>query len=339
LGGDLAVILVICAFLASSYAGASSPARATAVAYALVSVALFATPNQMGDNDARFAAYIGVPLALYYLVDRDPTDGSRHWWARFPVLKLPRRWRVPRPVSLGFASLMVVCLVVWEWSPITEAVSADAHGPPSTAAYYRPLLAELTALSRGRPVRVEVPPTLRHWEAAYIAPTFPLARGWERQLDVAYDPIFYIPGALTARSYRSWLFANGVSYVALPDARLDYAGVAEAQLLRGGTVMGLQPVWQDSDWRVWRVVGSTGLASAPGRLVTLGPAQVTVRFSRPGTSELRLRWSSHWSLSPAAAATACLAQAPGQWSWLRSARAGEVRLMVSLGDGDHGRCQ
>jgi len=236
------------------------------------------------------------------------------------------------------AGLLGVVLVAWQWSPIIEAVSAEAHGPPSTAAYYGPLLAKLSTLSDDRLVRVEIPPTLHHWESAYVAPTFPLARGWERQLDVAYNSIFYLPGALTARSYRSWLLANGVSYVALPDARLDYAATAEASLLRSGTVPGLQPVWQDRNWRVWRVEGSAGLASPPGQVVALGPAEATVRFSRPGSSELKLRWSSHWSLTPEEAATACLAPAPGQWTWLRSARPGELRLVVSLGNGDDGPC-
>ncbi len=44
----------------------------------------------------------------------------------------------------------------------------------------------------GGPIgRVEIPSTYRHWEAAYAAPKVLLARGWERQLDIAYNPIFY----------------------------------------------------------------------------------------------------------------------------------------------------
>lgn len=339
IGGDLAIILAVCAFLALQFTNAPRPIRATAVIYALVSTALFLTPNQMGDNGTRFAAYIGVPLVLYYLLSNRSSGASKGWRAKLPALRLPGGWPVPPPASLGIAVVIAVGLVAWAWSPIIEAVSAEAHGPPSTAAYYRPLLSELSTLSHDHVLRVEVPPTLHHWEAAYVAPTFPLARGWERQLDEAYNPIFYVPGALSARSYRSWLLANGVSYVALPDARLDYAGVAEASLLRSGTVKGLQPVWQDSHWRLWRVQGSTGLASPPAQVVTLGPAEATVRFSRPGTAQLKLRWSAHWSLTPAETATACLAQAPGQWTWLRSGRAGGLRLMVSLGDGDHGRCE
>jgi hypothetical protein len=338
LGGDLAIILVISAFLAGPFTNAARPVRAVAMIYALVSTALFLVPNQMGDNDSRFAAYIGVPLALYYLVGHGPSGTSKGWRAKLQIPRLPGHWPVPPPVSMGLASLMAVALVAWAWSPIVEAISAEAHGPPSTAAYYRPLLAELSTLSQDHPIRVEVPPTLHHWEAAYVAPTFALARGWERQLDVAYNPIFYLPGALTGRSYRSWLIANGVSYVALPDARLDYAAVAEASLLLSGTVKGLQPVWHDSDWRLWRVRGSAGLTSPPAEVVALGPARATVRFSRPGTVELKVRWSPHWSLTPSETATACLAQAPGRWTWLRSARAGDLQLMVSLGNGDHGRC-
>ena len=338
-GPDLAVILAVCAFLGSPFSGASRAVRATAVVYALVSTTLFVVPNQMGGNDIRFGAYIGVPLALCYLAGRRPSGPGRGWRARLPLRRSHGRWPLPPPVSAGMAGLLGVVLVAWQWSPIIEAVSGEAHGPPSTAAYYRPLLAELSALSHHDPVRVEIPPTLHHWEAAYVAPTFPLARGWERQLDVAYDGIFYVAGALTARSYRSWLLDNGVSYVALPDTRLDYAATAEASLLRSGTVPGLQPVWHDRNWRVWRVQGSAGLASPPAQVVALGPSEATVTFSHPGLSELKLRWSSHWSLTPEEAATACLAPAPGQWTWLRSPGPGELRIVVSLEGGDHGQCQ
>ena len=68
--------------------------------------------------------------------------------------------------------------------------------------------------------RVEIPSTYRHWEAAYAAPQVLLARGWERQLDIVYDPIFYSK-PLTEQSYHAWLTSNGVAFVALPDARLD----------------------------------------------------------------------------------------------------------------------
>ena len=47
------------------------------------------------------------------------------------------------------------------------------------------------ARTAARGVRVEVPPTANHWESAYLATQFELARGWLRQLDTTRDDIFY----------------------------------------------------------------------------------------------------------------------------------------------------
>ena len=110
-----------------------------------------------------------------------------------------------------------------------------AGDPETQSSFYQPLLAELAAWRPG-PVRVEIPPTLDHWEAAFVAPHVSLARGWERQLDIADNPIFYTPGALTPTSYQGWLNYNGVTYVALPAAPLDYAAQTEGTLLRSGQV-------------------------------------------------------------------------------------------------------
>ena len=103
-------------------------------------------------------------------------------------------------------------------------------------------------------------------------------RGWERQLDIAYDPLFYQAGPLTPTEYRTWLLANGVSFVALADAQLDYAATAEAGLLRSGEVKGLRAVWHTASWQLWTVVGSHGLATGPATVVALSPAR-----SRCGT--------------------------------------------------------
>lgn len=342
-GGDLAVVVALCALMwAPALAGATA-VRAAAILYGLVSIALFLAKTQMGDNDARFAAYIGVPLALAYLWGRPKRASLGPGRPRRPrPRRPPGGWRRPNGGPRWGRALSAVLvgsgLVVWEWAPMAEAVSSVAHGASSTPGFYHPLSAELAVLSGGRPVRVEVPPTLHHWESDYVAAKFPLARGWERQLDMAYDPIFYTPGALDARTYRSWLLANGVSYVALPAAPLDYAATGEARLLRSGRVPGLRPVWHNPDWLVWRVEGSPGLASGPARVVRLGPGGLTASFYRPGTAVLRVRWSAHWSLPPAQAATSCLAQAPGGWVSLTTSRPAALRLSAVPFEGNHGRC-
>ena len=55
-----------------------------------------------------------------------------------------------------------------------------------------------------------------------MAPRFPLARGWERQLDIKYNGLFY--GApLTPATYEAWLHELAVRFVAVSDADIDYS--------------------------------------------------------------------------------------------------------------------
>ena len=85
---------------------------------------------------------------------------------------------------------------------------AAVDGSPATsAAYYRPLERFLAGLGGG-PVRVEVPLTRSHWEAALLAPHVALARGWEKQLDSRYDGLL-LRRRLSASSYRDWLRPRG----------------------------------------------------------------------------------------------------------------------------------
>jgi hypothetical protein len=323
--GDLAVVLVISAIVASPWLRAPRPVRVGAVAYGAMSVALFAVRTQMGGNDVRFAAYVGAPLILCYA---HRALGQRPRVSRF----LPRRAAVAAAVAL------IVSLVAWDWAPMVEAVERANNGPPSRASYYSPLLVELGRLSGGRPVRVEIPPMAHHWESAYVAPSFPLARGWERQLDLSYAPIFYQPGRLRADAYRGWLLANGVSYVALAAAPLDFAAVREGALLRSGTVPGLERVWHNPDWQVWIVVGSAGLASAPAQVTALRPDNVDVAFASPGSSIVKVRWSPYWSLSAGRGRTACVWRSAGGWTGVRSNVAATVELDIALRAPEHGDC-
>jgi hypothetical protein len=333
--GDLVVVLAICALLASPPLRAARPLRAGALLYAAVSIGVFAFPNQMGGNDARLAAYVGVPLVICYLPGLiEAVAGRRATGAG----QAGGAGRLRQATAIVGAGVVALFLVVWHWSPIVEAFDSSANGPSSTAAYYRPLIGELDRLSKGEPVRVEIPPTVHHWESAYVAPAFPLARGWERQLDMAYNALFYKTGPLSPSAYRSWLLSNGVSYVAVANAPLDYAATAEVALLRSGDVKGLERVWHTAAWELWRVTGSPGLASGPARVVSLTPRSVVVHLSRPGQALLKVRWSPYWSLGPSSAAYACVRHGPDDWTALISARTGELQLSPSVIHADHGHC-
>ena len=115
----------------------------------------------------------------------------------------------------------ILSIIVVNWGPPWSGV-VNRTNPSSKAQFFAPVASYIEA--HDNPLgRVEIVPTAAHREAAYAAPSIPLARGWERQLDTADDPVFYVKGALTAQTYRSWLLDNGVRYVPLPDVKLDYA--------------------------------------------------------------------------------------------------------------------
>ena len=111
----------------------------------------------------------------------------------------------------------------------------------------------------GPPFRTEIPFTRFHWEAYVVATHFPLARGWERQLDSKDNAIFY-GGHLTAASYERWLHQNAVRFVAAPDAELDYSAKAEMTLIDRGLPY-LHEVMHSRHWRVYQVADATPIVA------------------------------------------------------------------------------
>jgi hypothetical protein len=165
----------------------------------------------------------------------------------------------------------------------------------------------------------------------------PLARGWERQLDEADNPIFYRPGSVTADAYRAWLLDNGVRFVALPSAPLDPAARAEGALVSSGQVPGMRLVWQSADWRLYQVEGSPGIVSGPARLVSETGASVHLEAGQPGDVTVRIRWSPDWVVADGAG---CVSKNDG-WMSVHVSRPGPVNLELSLGavlDPDRGAC-
>jgi hypothetical protein len=213
-----------------------------------------------------------------------------------------------------------VALCVWGawvvWGPVreTRAVAGDAS---TGAAYYAPV----RSFFRSAPVRVEVPLTRSHWEAALLAPSVSLARGWEKQLDERYDRVLLAHG-LTAASYQRWLLANAVAYVALPDAPLDPSGAQEGRLIRRGLPY-LQQVFASPHWRIYAVVGATPLLEGPARLVSLGHNRVRLLAYAPGSLLVRVHYSRYLALSRGAG---CVRQAPGGWTEVVARAPGPLTL-------------
>lgn len=275
--------------------------RAGIAIYALALVAAFALDTPMGGNAIRLGALFAGPVVAGAL------------WSRRPAV----------------VAALALPLLYWQWyPPIRDYLTA--RGDPSVAAsYYAPLLAFLERRAATEPpFRVEIPFTKNHWEAARVAPRVPLARGWERQLDVKYHGLFY-RSPLTAAGYRAWLDENAVRYVALADARLDGSARAEARLIRRGLPY-LRPVWRRGHWRVFEVSAARPLARGRGRLLRLDSDAFDLRADGPGTIDVAVRFTPYWAL---ARGDGCVERGPGDWTRLRIRRAGAVRVVTRFSPG------
>jgi hypothetical protein len=259
------------------------------VLYALACAAAFAIATPVGGNAVRLGALFAGPVA---------------------AATIPRR---------GLAALLALPLAYWQLQAPVRDVAVASGDRSVEAAYYAPVL----RLLDHRPGRVEIPFTRNHWEAARLAPHFPLARGWERQLDIATNPLFY-DGRLSAAAYEQWLHANAVSYVALPDARLDYSARREAALVRAGQPF-LTPIGRSRHWQLFAVTAPTPLASPPATLSGSSPQGFTLTFAAPGTSDVRIRFTPYWH-----ARGACVSRGPGGFTRVRAARAAVVEVGIEF---------
>jgi hypothetical protein len=89
----------------------------------------------------------------------------------------------------------------------------------------------------------------------------------------------------------------------------------------------LQPAWSSRHWRVYRVRGAAPLASGPGRLTELTPNSFSLEARRPGTFDVRVRWTRYWTLARGAG---CLRPGPDGFTRVTARRAGAVRVRAEL---------
>jgi len=224
---------------------------------------------------------------------------------------------------LGAAVLGAIAAVVWCFVPVISAVARASGDPSNQASYYKGLLGFLATQDPTRG-RLEIPFTREHWEAAYVAPAFPIARGWERQLDNAYNAQLYRP--LTASTYRQWLDASAVDLVAIPDVPLDYGGVAERDVLAHPPDY-LTEVYRDAHWRVYRVSDPTPMVTGPATLTSLGPTSMTLDFDTPGVATVKVHASTLWKTDSDAA---CIDGRSKTWLAVEASEPGAVTLTTGM---------
>jgi hypothetical protein len=300
--------------------------HATFALYLLVLLGCYVVPSPVGSNVVRFGVLF-APAMLIGCV----TIGDVQARVASLIALARRVGRVRRPryraaeLRSGIASSMLASCVAlmlgWQLTgPLSQSVGASLS-PSSRASFYQPVIRYVERADGARPVRIEVPFTSSHWDAAVLGAHFLLARGWERQLDTRYDALFYSP-SLSASAYRGWLLANGVSYVALSDAPLDFSSVQEAALIRTGLPF-LRLALRTAHWRIYEVRGAHALVSGPGSVRALNGDGFSIAARRSGRFLVRVHYTPYWAVVSGAAT---LGPATGGWTEVHVTHPGTIAV-------------
>lgn len=332
---ELAAAIAVAALLPQG--ALSAPAwrtlRIGATLYALALIASFIMHTPMGGNVVRLGAMFGpspvvgalwsARMQMSFALTRSAARRRSTHATKSDHERSRARGRLidGRLALLALAPL----LLYWQLASAIDDQVALAGDPTVQASFYAPLRAQLLRLAHGRPIRVEVPLTGAHWESAYL-PGGPIsiARGWERQLDTRYGALFY-RRAVASSEYEHWLHANAVAYVALPAARLDSAGQAEARLIEQG-LPSLREVWRARRWRLFEVLDATPLAQPPAKMLWIDPESFAIAVPHGGRYEVRLHWSPYWRLS---SARGCVSPAKNDFTDVRVSGGGTYRVEIA----------
>jgi len=276
--------------------------------YLVVSALIWLAPNPIGGNAVRLGALFGGPVLAAVV------------WARRPR------------VSAWFLALFMAGGLYWQVTASVSQIARSVGDPSTSRSYFQPPSQWLRAHG-GAGVRVEVPPTANHWESAYLASQVELARGWLRQLDTTRDDIFYKDDSrLTDAVYRGWLRRNAISYVALPDAPLDYSSVAERRLiLHDPPYLSLR--WSSPHWRIYAVRNPEPLVepigAAAAQTLWVGRQSFGLEVARPGDFLVRVNFTPYWSIKRGAG---CLLRR-GEWTVAHASHPGIFRVSADFSVG------
>jgi hypothetical protein len=278
--------------------------RRILIGYILASTLIWLVPNAMGGNAVRLGALFGGPVLAAVVLARRPH------------------------VATWFLVLAMVGGLYWQLTASVNQIARSVGDPSTASDYFDPAAGWLRAHG-GQGMRIEVPPTANHWESAYLAPKFELARGWLRQLDTTRDDVFYNQGGLTNATYSSWLRRNAISYVALPDAPLDYSSAAERRLILGAPAY-LDLRFSSPHWRIYSVEGAKPLVAPLGaaRAETLwvGRQGFTLNVTTPGEFLVRVNFTPYWSIARGAG---CILRR-GDWTVARASHPGVFRVAADF---------
>ncbi len=278
--------------------------RWVVLGYLLASTVIWLVPNAVGGNAVRLGALFGGPVLAAVVLSRRPR------------------------VAPWFLALFMAGGLYWQLTASVNQIARSVGDPSTASAYFEPAAAWLRGHG-GQGMRIEVPPTANHWESAYLAPSFELARGWLRQLDTTRDDVFYDQDELSHATYSSWLRRNAISYVALPDASLDYSSVAERRLILAGPGY-LSLRYRSPHWRIYQVRNPKPLVAplgpAAAQTLWVGRQGFALDVSRPGEFLVRVNFTPYWSIARGAG---CILRR-GDWTVARASHPGVFRVAADF---------
>ena len=231
------------------------------------------------------------------------------------------------PVVVAVAAIPLVALIAATASivlllpPVSITEVRERGDPALSAEFYAPLLNQLTA--RGVAGPIEVVPTQRRGEAAFVASVVAIAKGWSRQVDTGRNAIFY-DGTLDADTYRKWLDENAISYVAISQGPYDWSSPDEVTLVRRGLPY-LQAVWSDRTWTLYVVTNPRPVISSPGKVVARDAVSLKVSLPKPGEYVVRVRWSRYLTAS-----NGCMRPTEDGWSMIVVEHPGTAKIEGSF---------
>jgi len=327
--------VVLCAIVVLTAPSAWRTLRLGAAVYAAGVVLCYLIPTPIGTNVERLselAAPATLLAIMMYRTERragagaaEPDEGAAP--AVAPRLPLPWFTARRRMVALGLA--MAVAVSWLSGKTIADIVTNTSV--PEWAVKTDGVVNELKRLGAEQ-TRVEVVPARDHREAAILAPYINMARGWNRQADVERGRLFYEghggteepEGGFSASAYKAWLSQWAVGFVVLVNGEPDGPAKLEHALVSSGPSY-LQPVWEDANWKIYRVKNATPLVDKPASVVSADGANLVVRMPKAGEVTVRIAYSP-WLW----AENGCLTD-EGEFTKLTVEQPGDIRISSAYG--------
>ncbi|WP_327696862.1 hypothetical protein [Streptomyces sp. NBC_00459] len=348
--------VVLCAIIVLTAPSAWRTLRLGSAVYAVGVVLCYLIPTPIGTNVERLSE-LAAPATLLAIMmyrtgwgkdelrdgvqggeldgeqGREPNaerDRNRDRDAAQAALpRLPLPWFTPRRriVALGLA--MAISVSWLSGKTIADIVTNTTV--PEWAVKTDGVVNELKRLGAEQ-TRVEVVPARDHREAAILAPYINMARGWNRQADVERGRLFYEghggtaepEGGFSPEAYKAWLSQWAVGFVVLVNGEPDGPAKLEHALVTSGPSY-LQPVWEDANWKIYRVKNATPLVDKPASVVSADGANLVVRMPKAGEVTVRIAYSP-WLW----AENGCLTD-EGEFTKLTVEAPGDIRISSTYG--------